>query len=328
MKKRLIPSLAALVLTALAAAGCSTPSTQGSGGAGADFPKSPVKIVVPFGAGGGSDAVARQMASQLEKELGGTFIVDNKPGAAGVLGTDGVSKAKADGYTLLSTNSFAFTAQQKLRKTSYTSADFKPIAEETSYGLVQVVRADSPWNSVKDMLDADKLTYAHPGVGGMVQLAEAALFDAGGTDAQGVPFDGSAPSVTALLGGQVDTTAAEVGVALPYIKSGQLKALSVTTPERVKQLPDVPTVEEAGYPQASITASEVLLAPAGIPDDVAKLLEGAAKKAVASTEFTSFLENSVYKAGVTSGAELDKQIADATTTVTGMIERLNIKIEG
>jgi tripartite-type tricarboxylate transporter receptor subunit TctC len=246
-----------------------------------------------------------------------------------VLGTDRVSKAKPDGYTLLSTNSFAFTAQQKLRDTSYTTADFDAIAEEVSYGLVQVVKADSPWNSLNDMLaGGQQVTYAHPGVGGMVQVAEAALFHAADTDAQGVPFDGSAPSITALLGGQVDTTAAEVGVALPHIKSGKLKALSVSTPDRLEELPDVPTTAEAGYPKAGITASEVLLAPTGLPDDITELLENAVQQAVGSGEFSAFLKTSAYQPGDASGANLDEQMSEELTTVTDLIEGLNIKVEG
>lgn len=326
MKKRLISSLAVLALTVVTTAACGSGGTAGTGGAAADYPKSPVKIVVPFSAGGGSDAVARQIAAQLEEELDGTFIVENKPGAAGVLGTDSVSKAKPDGNTLLSTNSFAFTAQQKLRNTSYTSEDFDPIAEESSYGLVQVVRADAPWNTLGDMLKAGKITFAHPGVGGMVQVGQAALFSAAKVDAQGVPFDGSAPSVTALLGGQVDTTATEVGVALPYIKSGQLKALSVSTPERVEQLPDVPTVSEAGFPDAGITASEVLLAPAGLPKNVAEALEGAVKDALATDKVSEFLKNSVYEGGDVAGAELDEQMSQTLTKVTDLITKLNIKV--
>ncbi|WP_420179859.1 Bug family tripartite tricarboxylate transporter substrate binding protein [Paenarthrobacter sp. TA1.8] len=323
MKKRLFPSLTALAVVLLGTASC------GSGGpanAVQNYPKTPVKIIVPFNAGGGSDAVARQIASQLEDELDGTFIVENKPGAAGVLGTDAVSKAKPDGYTLLSTNSFAFTAQQKLRNTSYTSEDFDPIAEESSYGLVQVVKADSPWNSLGDMLKAGKLTYAHPGVGGMVQVGQASLFSTAKIDAQGVPFDGSAPSVTALLGGQVDTTATEVGVALPYIKSGQLRALSVSTPKRVEQLPDVPTVSEAGFPDAGITASEVLLAPKGLPKEIADALEGAVKDALATEKVSGFLKNSVYEAGDVSGAGLDDQMSQTLTQVNDLITKLDIKV--
>ncbi|MET3174630.1 UNVERIFIED_ORG: tripartite-type tricarboxylate transporter receptor subunit TctC [Arthrobacter sp. UYCu721] len=323
MKKRLASSIAVLAITVLSTAACGSGGTSSSA---SNYPKSPVKIVVPFNAGGGSDAVARQIAAQLEDELDATFIVENKPGAAGVLGTDSVSKAKPDGYTLLSTNSFAFTAQQKLRKTSYTSENFDPIAEESSYGLVQVVRADSPWNSVGDMLKAGKLTYAHPGVGGMVQVGQAALFKAAGIDAQGVPFDGSAPSVTALLGSQVDTTATEIGVALPYIKSGQLKALSVSTPQRVEQLPDVPTVAEAGYPDAGITASEVLLAPAGLPKEVAEALENAVKDAVATEKVSGFLKNSVYERGEVVGSELDEHMSQTLTKVTDLITKLNIQV--
>lgn len=322
MNVRSIVAAALVPTLVLGAAAC------GSGTNGGSFPSKTITVVVPFDAGGGSDAIARQVASDLESELDATVVVENKPGAAGVLGTNAVSQAAADGYTLLSTNSFAFTAQPALRETKYGPDDFDAIAEEASYGLVHLVKADAPWKSAEEMLaERGELTYGNPGAGGMIQVAQAALFAEGEVDAQGVPFDGSAPAITALLGGQIDTTAAEIGVALPYIKSGDLKALAVTTPERVESLADVPTVTEAGYPDATVTASEVLLAPAGLPEEVLAALEEAVANAVAGDKVTSFLEEGQYEPGDVTGSDLDKQMKTTSTSVTGLIETLGIMVD-
>lgn len=278
---------------ALAAIG--TALLLGASAAHAAFPDKPIKIVVPFSPGGGADLIARTLSADLSKELGQVVIVDNKPGAGTVIGSDLVAKSPPDGYTLL-LSSIAHSVNPSLsEKLPYaTEKDFVPVAMLVRSPNVLVVRADSPYKSVKDVIEAakakpGKLTYASPGNGTSSHLAGALFEDLGKVRLQHVSYKGSAPALTDLLGGQTDILFGTSGSVGSFIDSGKLRALAVTSAARSTAYPNVPTMVEAGVPGYVTEGWYGLHAPAGTPPAVIEKLNAAARKATSTELFKSKL---------------------------------------
>jgi tripartite-type tricarboxylate transporter receptor subunit TctC len=271
----------------------------------AAFPEKPIKIVVPFSPGGGADLIARTLSVDLARELGQPVIVDNKPGGGTVIGSDMVAKSPPDGYTLL-LSSIAHAVNPSLaEKLPYsTEKDFVPVAMLVRSPNVLVVRADSPYKSVKDIIAAAKakpgaLTYASPGNGTSSHLAGALFEDLGKIRLQHVAYKGSAPALTDLLGGQTDILFGTSGSVGSFIDSGKLRALAVTSAARSTAYPSVPTMVEAGVPGYVTEGWYGLHAPAGTPPAVIDRLNAAARKASGTEFFKSKLvhEGMVVQAG-------------------------------
>ena len=271
----------------------------------AAYPEKPIKIVVPFSPGGGADLIARTLSVDLARELGQPVIVDNKPGGGTVIGSDLVAKSPPDGYTLL-LSSIAHSVNPSLaEKLPYsTEKDFVPVAMLVRSPNVLVVRADSPYKSVKDIIEAakakpGKLTYASPGNGTSSHLAGALFEDLGRIRLQHVAYKGSAPALTDLLGGQTDILFGTSGSVGSFIDSGKLRALAVTSAARSTAYPSVPTMVEAGVSGYVTEGWYGLHAPAGTPTAVIDKLNAAARKASATDFFKSKLvhEGMVVQAG-------------------------------
>lgn len=280
---------------ASAVAGIAATLLVGVSTAQAAFPDKPIKIVVPFSPGGGADLIARTLSADLTKELGQPVIVENKPGAGTVIGSDLVAKSQPDGYTLL-LSSIAHSVNPSLseRLPYATEKDFAPVAMLVRSPNVLVVRADSPYKSVKDIIEAARakpgqLTYASPGNGTSSHLAGALFEDLGKVRLQHIAYKGSAPALTDLLGGQTDILFGTSGSVGSFIDSGKLRALAVTSAARSTAYPSVPTMVEAGVPGYVTEGWYGLHAPSGTPTAVIEKLNAAARKATATDFFRSKL---------------------------------------
>ncbi len=247
----------------------------------ASYPARPVRIVVPQSPGGASDFNARLVAAPLAEHLGQPVVVDNRPGAGTLLGTDLVAKAAPDGHTLLVVPS-AFTIAPSMYQTVPFDPirDFAPVTTLSSYPYVVMVHASMPANSIKELIALAKakpgaLNFASGGVGTGTHL-EGELFKvAAGIDIVHVPYKGGGPAISALLGGQVQLHFASMLPAMPHLKTGKLKALAVTSAKRTSLAPDLPTVSESGLPGYEHTGWAGMLAPARTPPAIIRQLYSA-----------------------------------------------------
>ena len=249
------------------------------------WPNHPVKIIVPQAPGGGTDALARTLTERLQVVFGQPFVVENKTGAGGNIGTDFVAKQKPDGHTLLLTTNTHVTNVSFFAQLPYDPvADFTPVSLIASVPFVMTVNASSPYKSVKDLIDAARakpgtLSYASGGIGTPHQLGAELFKSMTGIDLIHVPYKGSAPAVVALLSNEVAVSISAINSMLPHIRSGKLRALAVATANRTPLLPDVPTIAEA----ASLPGYEIdiwygVLAPAGTPRPIVDRLNAEINK--------------------------------------------------
>ncbi len=239
----------------------------------AEYPERPVTIVVPFVPGGANDIVVRILTEPLAKTLGQSVVVENRGGAGGSIGAAAVARAQPDGYTLLmGSTSFAVNPSLQ-RRTGYDPfKDFAPVVDMVFFPCVIAVRKDTPIDNFADLLAAakrepGKLNYSTPGNGTLPHLAGELLKIKAGIDIVHVPYSGAGPAVQALLGGTVEIGVLSMSVGLPQVQAGTVKALAVTGRERWPDLPDVPTLAEAGYPEAAAETWQGFFAPAGTPAD-------------------------------------------------------------
>ncbi|RYH13614.1 MAG: tripartite tricarboxylate transporter substrate binding protein [Alphaproteobacteria bacterium] len=265
----------------------------------AAFPDKPVKIVVPFAPGGGTDLVARTMGITMGQELGQPVIIDNKPGAGTLIGTDAVAKSPADGYTLVMATVAHVVNPSIHNKMPYDHEKaFAPVMLVGVSPNVLVVRAESPLKSVKDLIDAakanpGKLSFASQGAGTSAHLAGELFKNLTKTNITHIPYRGAGPAITDVLGGQVDVMFATAAAVGTFIEGGKLRALAVTTATRspTPSLAKVPTIAESGVPGYVADSWYGLYAPAGTPADVIAKLNAAAKKAVQTDAFKKRVES-------------------------------------
>jgi len=279
--------LAALAVP-LAVIAALAPST-----AQAAFPDKPLRIVVPFSPGGGTDLIARAMGVAMAQDLGQTVVVDNRPGGGTIIGTDNVAKSAADGYTLVMAT-FAHAVNPSLQpKLPYdTDKAFAPVVLVGRSPNVLVVRAGSPYKTVHDVINAARakpgnLSFASQGPGTSAHLAGELFKSLARVDLTHIPYKGAGPAITDLLGGQVDMMFATASAVGNLLESGKLRALGVTTAQRSASadLAKVPTIAESGVPGYVAESWYALFAPAGTPAPVIARLNAAARKAVTSDAF-------------------------------------------
>ncbi|HMW22402.1 MAG TPA: tripartite tricarboxylate transporter substrate binding protein [Burkholderiaceae bacterium] len=298
----------------------------------AQAPK-PMTMVVPFPAGGTTDILGRIMARQLGLRLGETIVVDNKPGAGGGIGTGLVAKAPADGRTLLLGTIGTHSINPALyKKLPYDPVkDFIPVTLVAMVPNVLVVPANSPLRSVKDVIaqakaQPGKLSYASAGNGTSIHLSGAMFEQVAQVDMQHVPYRGSAPAVTDLIGGQTAMMFDNLPSAMPHIKSGALRALAVTSAVRAASLPDLPTIAQAGLPGYEASSWFGLWLPAGTPAAVAAKIGSEARAILADPEVRrQMLEQGAEAAPMTSeqfaafiaaeSAKWGKVVRDAKVTL-------------
>ena len=267
-------------------------SALGSGAVWAQaWPAKPITLIVPFPAGGTTDVLARALGERLQTALGQPVIIESKPGAGATLGADLVAKAKPDGYTLLVGAVHHTIASSVYKKLPYDfQKDFAPITEIALVPNVLVVNASTPARNVAELValikaQPGKHNYGSNGNGTAQHLIGTQFQNLTGTEIQHVPYKGSGPLATDLLGGQISMSFDTVTPVLPHIKAGKLRALAVTTARRSGALPDVPTLDEAGLKGFDIGTWFGVLAPAATPKDVVARLNAEMVKIIKSPDF-------------------------------------------
>jgi tripartite-type tricarboxylate transporter receptor subunit TctC len=320
--KYVLFALAALFLPAFSA-----------GDAWALYPDRIIRIVVPFAPGGGTDVIARTLAQQMAKDLGATVIVENKPGAGTIIGTQAVATSEPDGYTLLM-GTFANAVNPSLNaKLPYDPhKDFAPVALIARSFNIVVVNPKSPIKSIADLIvaakaDPDKLSYGTFGTGTSAHLAGELFKNMAKVNLTTVPYKGAAPGITDLVGGQIQVMFTTVASAASLIAGGQLRALAVTSAERSPAFPQLPTVAEAGVPGYSAESWYGLFAPARTPADVIDRLNKSAALAVQSEAFKRLAVNEGLVMIAGPPQELDRYFRGEEERWRKVIEEAGIKIE-
>jgi tripartite-type tricarboxylate transporter receptor subunit TctC len=299
----------------------------------AAYPDRIVRIVVPLAPGGGTDLIARTLAQEMAKDLGASVIIENKPGAGTIIGTQAVATSEPDGYTLLM-GTFANAVNPSLNaKLPYDPhRDFAAVALiARSYNVV-VVNPKSPIHSIADLIAAakaepDKLSYGTYGNGTSAHLAGELFKNLAKVNLTTVPYKGSAPAITDLIGGQIQVMFTTVASAASLIEGGQLRALAVTSPERSPAFPQLPTVAEAGVPGYAVESWYGLFAPAKTPREVIDRLNKSAARAVQSEAFKKLSVNEGLVMVARPPEELDRYFRGEEERWRKVIQDAGIKIE-
>ncbi|MBS0339319.1 MAG: tripartite tricarboxylate transporter substrate binding protein [Proteobacteria bacterium] len=274
-----------------------------------DYPSKPVKLVVPFPPGGSVDLVARLVGKSLQDSLKQPFVVDNKPGASGNIGAAFVAASPPDGYTLLVGSAGVFAANQYLYANPPLDPQkaFAPIMRIVDQPNILVVSPQSPAHSVKELIALakarpGKVSFGSASVGSAQHFASEMFMQQAGVQMLHVPYKGGAPALTDLMGGQIDMLFDTSPTALPYVKSGKLRALAITSSQRSPLLPDVPTMKEAGLPAFEVVTWTGIAAPAGTPQPVIDKINAAIKAALGGELSRQLAETSLIPVGDTPAA--------------------------
>jgi tripartite-type tricarboxylate transporter receptor subunit TctC len=302
-----------------------------AGAAHAEYPDRTVRIVVPFAPAGGTDLIARTLGQGMSKELGQTVIVENKPGAGTVIGTDLVAKSPPDGYTLVIATLAHGVNPSLLAKLPYNNdTAFAPVSLIGKGPNVLVVRTESPYKTVKDILDAvkagKKLTYASQGNGTSAHLAGEMFTNLTKAELLHVPYRGAGPAMTDLLGGQVDLFFGTAAAVSSMVDQGKLRAIAVTTPEPSPAFKGIPTIA-ATLPGYSVESWYGFFVPAGTPAPGITKLNAAIKKAAQSPEFVKKVEHEGLVVTASSPAEFDRYVKAEEARWKKIVKENNIKAE-
>jgi tripartite-type tricarboxylate transporter receptor subunit TctC len=299
----------------------------------AAWPDRPIKLIVPYPAGGNADNTARIVATQLGDRLKTQVVIDNRPGGAGTIGAAAVAKATPDGYTLL-LDATAFTVNPSLfAKLPYdASKDFEPVSLLMQVPLLLVVPATSPHKTVAELVKAirtqpGRLSYASAGNGGAQHLAGELFKQAGGLYLTHIPYRGGAPALTDLIGGQVDLMFSALTACQPFVQSGKLRALAVTSSQRLAAFPNVPTVMESGFAGFQVNEWNGLFAPAGTPRAVLDRLESETRAVMASAEVRQRFEGQGVQTIGNNAAEFTAFLRSESAKWAGVIRTSGIKAD-
>ena len=297
-----------------------------------DYPNRTVRIVIGFGAGGGTDTVARIVAQKLQDALGGTFLVENKPGASGRIAPDTVAKSTPDGYTLLGAAAGAMTIGTAIwDKMPYDIfRDFAPISMMADYPMLILVNKSHPAQDIAELVkwlkaNPDKANYPTPSPVFTLPIEHFKIKT--GAPATAISYRSSNESITSLLGGQTVFGFVETPVAVPQVTSGSLRALAVTFPSRLPELPNVPTLAEAGVADVVAGTWFALMAPAATPVPIVRKLEAAARQIGASDDFKARMKS---LSGTPVGGTADELTAQMKAEVqrwSAVVKAANIKFE-
>ena len=300
------------------------------------WPNHALRWIVAYPAAGGSDFLARQLAPQMGKQLGQTIVVDNRPGAAGIIGTEAASKQPGDGYTLLTGDNGAMVFHTALYKSlPYNPSDFVPLGFMASFPLLLAVNPNAGFTSAAQFLDAvrknpGKYSYASPGAGSPHHLAMELLKQRTGSFIVHVPYRGTAPAMQDVMSGQVPIMVIDTAAGLAQVRSGKLKALAVMSKHRIALLPDVPTLAEAGGPALKdfeAIAWQGLFAPRGTPPDIAARLTAEMHKAILAPDVKARLEAFGLEVAPTDGPALAAFIQKETAFWHALIKERHLTLD-
>jgi len=296
------------------------------------YPAKPVQVVVPWPPGGVVDIAGRVIGPQLQASLGQTFLIDNKPGAGGVIGADLVARARADGYTIaLTTSALNMNAALGQKLPFDVARDFVPIAAVAYVPSILVVHPSLGVKSVRDLIATakagpGKLTYASAGQGTPAHFSAELFKSMLGLDILHVPYKGAPPAMTDQIAGRVDFHFANAAVALPQVAAGKVRALAVTSSARFSAVPDVPTMAEAGVPNFEADQWIGFLAPRGTPPGLLERLHAAINKALASEEVRATLAKSgMSTAAPATPAQFAAYLEKDLAKWAGVVKAANIK---
>src|SRR5690554_3881353 len=296
------------------------------------YPAQPIRFVVGFPPGGSTDIVTRILAEGLSKQLKQTVVVENKAGAGGIVAASGVANAKPDGYTIFLGTVATNVINPMLRK----NPGFDPIKDFTMIGQVGfytnliLVGGDSQYKDLKGLVahaKKDAMTFSTPGAGTSPHMTGEYFKMLSGTDLLHVPFSGSAPALTALMGGHVDIAFDNLPAALGLVQSGKIKALAITSTDRIKELPDVPTAEELGIKGMNVDAWVSVMGPAGIPEDRLAVLSEALLTVLKDPDTAAKLEAKAITIKGTTPAQLQDYIEAETKKWRMVVETAGVEIQ-
>jgi tripartite-type tricarboxylate transporter receptor subunit TctC len=313
----------------LAAFALAAPLAWAQGG----YPDKPIRFIVPFTAGSGTDIVARTVAEPMSRSLGQPIVVENRPGAGGTLGAAQVAKSAPDGYTFLIHSAGHVANASIYPNLPYdTVKDFAGVTPLASLPNVLIVSPAKGWKSVKDLVDNARahpgvLNYGSAGMGSATHMNAEIFRESAKFDAVHVPFKGTPEAMTETATGRIDFFFAPLSSALQLIKDGRLQALAVGTGQRSPLLPNVPTTVEAGFPKSEYVFWVALLAPAGTPRSIIDRLNAEALKALASPEVKEKLAVLGAEPMPMSPAAFDAFIRDETVRMTGVVKGAGIKVQ-
>ena len=294
------------------------------------YPSKPVRMIVPYPAGGVVDVIARVVTEKMAADLGQPIVVEARPGASANIGTDAVLRAPADGYTLLVGSPFLATNPLLMSTTKWKTADFVGLGLIGAPPNVFVVAPSLPVRTMKELVDYVKarpgqVNVTNPGVGPSNHLGQELLFSITGMEMQNVMYKGQPPMIPDVASGQVSASLITIALALPHIKEGKLRALAISAPRRVPELPEVPTLAEAGYPEAMFLPWYGFVAPAATPKDIVKKLSDSMQRALASPDVVARLEKMGTQLTPAPAPEFDRLLRSEAVRWAGVIRQRNIK---
>jgi len=292
------------------------------------WPAKTITLVVPYAPGGYTDSVGRITAQFLEKELGQTVVVENKAGAGGIVGSDFVAKSAADGYTLCMCSVGAISVAPVAQKVEYDPlTSFTPISIVSEIPQTVIVNPNVPVNTIEEFVAYAKehpgeLDYGSSGAGGLMHFAVQLFASKTGTDLVHIPFGGGAPATAAVVSGEVDFTFTNMTDALPQLEANTVKGIAVTSEERSKFLPDLPTINETVVPGFSAVSWNGVMAPAGLPQEAVARLSDALKKMAADEGVIEAMGRVGASTVFITPEEYSKRLADEVAQWTATLEEI------
>jgi tripartite-type tricarboxylate transporter receptor subunit TctC len=304
-------------------------------GNAADFPARPLRLVVPYAAGGPTDVVGRVVADYLARDLKQAAFVENKPGAQGAIGSEAVARSDADGYTLLVVSGSMFVLNPMLyKKLAYDpDRDFRTLAIVTEDPLVMEVHPSVPAKTVAEFVayarkNPGKLSFSSAGTGGVIHLAGEMFKQMAGIEMTHVPYKGAGPAMVDLLAGNVQLMFDSFGTAYPPVTAGSLRALGVSSAQRRSELPDVPTIAESGFPDYLVSVWFAIAVPAKVPDHVAEIIKACLDRALNDETFRASLQKIGYSVKrPQSAAEITEFIEDDRVRWSAVVKARNISLD-
>lgn len=297
------------------------------------YPTRPIRLVVPFAPGGGVDIVSRILSPRLSDAMGRAWVVDNRGGAAGNLGSEIVARAQPDGYTVLAALNTQLTANPGLYNMPFSvEKDLQPVTMLVTAEHILVVNPGVPAKTFLEFIayarqKPDALNYASAGVGSSIHLAAELLKARAGIQMSHLAYKGAGPAVTALLAGEAQVLTGTVASTIQFIQAGRLRALATTSAKRSKVLPELPTVAESGYPGFEADAWFALLVPAATPVTIVERLRNETLKAMQNPEVQTALARAGLDPATSTPAELATRIKRETATYSAVIKQAGIRVE-